>query len=255
MRDLIIVGAGSAARDYLQFVKDINKVSPTFIIKGFIADSGVDIKKLTDGEYDILGTVDGWVPDKNEEFLMGAAEPAAKYVLAGKLKAKGARFATLIHPSAVISEYAEIGEGCIVCPFSKIGANASVGGFVTVDGYIGHDNYIEDFVTLSTGTRLTGYVSVGSGTFFGAMCCVKPHTKIGGNCFVTIGSTVVQDIPDNSYVKGTPEIRTTQNKRKFEGGGGGYNPPSLPPSPPSPHNSTVNFLRTKMCGLPVRRTA
>ena len=54
MRDLIIVGAGSAARDYLQFVKDINKVSPTFNIKGFIADSGVDIKKLTNGEYDIL---------------------------------------------------------------------------------------------------------------------------------------------------------------------------------------------------------
>lgn len=240
MRDLIIVGAGSAARDYLQFVKDINKVSPTFNIKGFIADSGVDIKKLTDGEYDILGTVDGWVPDKDEEFLMGAAEPAAKYVLAGKLKAKGARFATLIHPSAVISEYAEIGEGCIVCPFSIIGANASVGGFVTVDGYIGHDNYIEDFVTLSTGTRLTGYVSVGSGTFFGAMSCVKPHTRIGGNCFVTIGSTVVQDIPDNSYVKGTPEIRTTQNKRKFDGGG---------------YNCRVNFLRTKMCGLPARRTA
>ena len=67
MRYLIIVGAGSAARDYLQFVKDINKVSPTFIIKGFIADSGVDIKKLTDGEYDILGTVDGWVPDQKSE--------------------------------------------------------------------------------------------------------------------------------------------------------------------------------------------
>ena len=27
MKELIIVGAGSAARDYLQFVKDINKVT------------------------------------------------------------------------------------------------------------------------------------------------------------------------------------------------------------------------------------
>ena len=219
MRELIIVGAGSAARDYLQFVKDINAVSPTFNVKGFIADGGVDIRKMTDSEYDILGTVDGWNPGENEEFLMGVAEPAAKYVLAGKLKAKGARFATLIHPLASVNAYSRIGEGCIVCPFSKIGANASVGDFVTADGYIGHDNHIEDFVTLSTGTRLTGYVSVGKGTFFGAMCSVKPHTKIGGNCFITIGSTVVQDIPDNSYVKGTPEIRTTQNKRKFDGGG------------------------------------
>ena len=241
MRDLIIVGAGSAARDYLQFVKDINAVSPTFNIKGFIADSGVDIRKMTNGEYDILGTVDEWNPDGNEEFLMGVAEPAVKYILARKLKSKGAKFATLLHPSAVISEYATIGEGCIVCPFSKIGANAAVGDFVTVDGYIGHDNYIEDFVTLSTGTRLTGYVSVGEVTFFGAMCCVRPHTRIGSNCFITIGSTVVQDILDNSYVKGTPEIMITQNKHKFDGGGG--------------YNCRVNFLRIKMCALPVRRAA
>lgn len=242
VKDLIIVGAGSAARDYLQFVKDINASlsEPKWNIKGFVADSGVDIKKLTDGEYNILGTVDGWQPKENEEFLMGVAEPAAKYILARKLKAKGAKFATLIHPSAIINEYSKIGEGCIVCPFSKIGANAIVGDFVTLDGYIEHDNYIEDFVTLSTGTRLTGYVSVGSGTFFGAMCSVKPHTKIGGNCFITIGSTVVQDIPDNSYVKGTPEIKMTQNKRKLDGGG---------------YSCRVNFLRTKMCGLPVRRAA
>ena len=219
MKNLIIVGAGSAARDYLQFAKDINAVSLTYNIKGFIADSGVDIKKLTDGEYDIIGTVDEWIPNKDEEFLMGAAEPTAKYILARKLKSKGAKFATLIHPSAIINEYSKIGEGSIVCPFSKIGANAVVGDFVTVDGYIGHDNYIEDFVTLSTGTRLTGYVSVGGGTFFGAMCSVKPHTKIGGNCIITMGCTVVQDIPGNSYVKGTPEIKMTQNKRKFDGGG------------------------------------
>ena len=242
MRDLIIVGAGSAARDYLQFIKDVNESLsfPKWKIKGFIADSGVDINSLTNGEYDILGTIDGWEPQENEEFIMGVAEPAAKYILAKKLKSKGAKFSTLIHPSAVVSDYATLGEGCIVCPFSKIGANAAVGDFVTLDGYIGHDNYIEDFVTLSTGTRLTGYVSVGCGTFFGAMCCVRPHTRIGSNCFITIGSTVVQDILDNSYVKGTPEIMITQNKHKFDGGG---------------DNCRVNFLRTKMCGLPVRRAA
>lgn len=243
MRDLIIVGAGSAARDYLQFIKDVTESLsfPKWKIKGFIADSGVDINSLTNGEYDILGTIDGWEPQENEEFIMGVAEPAAKYILAKKLKSKGAKFSTLIHPSAVVSDYATLGEGCIVCPFSKIGANAAVGDFVTLDGYIGHDNYIEDFVTLSTGTRLTGYVSVGCGTFFGAMCCVRPHTRIGSNCFITIGSTVVQDILDNSYVKGTPEIMITQNKHKFDGGGG--------------YNCRVNFLRTKMCGLPVRRAA
>ena len=220
MKNLIIVGAGSAARDYLQFVKDVNAslAEPKWNIKGFIADSGVDIKALTKGEFDVLGTIDGWHPSENEEFLMGVAEPSAKFILAQKLKAKGAEFATLIHPAATVNEYAELGEGCIVCPYCKIGANAKLGSFVTVDGYIGHDNFIEDFVTLSTGTRLTGYVTVGKGTFFGAMCTVKPHTTIGSNCFITIGSTIIQDIPDNSYIKGTPQIKMTENRRKFNGG-------------------------------------
>ena len=68
MRDLIIVGAGSAARDYLQFIKDVNESLsfPKWKIKGFIADSGVDINSLTNGEYDILGTIDGWEPQENE---------------------------------------------------------------------------------------------------------------------------------------------------------------------------------------------
>lgn len=224
MKDLIIAGAGSAARNYLQFVKDVNASlpEPVWNIKGFIADSGVDVESLTGGDFRLLGTIDGWILSEDEEFIVGVAEPHAKRVVVEKLLKKGAHFATLIHPHASVNDYAVVGEGCIVCPFCNVGANARIGNFVTVDGYVGHDNRISDFVTLSTGTRLAGYVSVGVGTFFGAMCAVKPHTRIGENCFITIGSTVVQDIPDNSYVRGTPEVKIKENKCKNNGGGDRY---------------------------------
>ena len=239
MKDLIIVGAGSAARDYLQFVKDVNASlpEPRWSIKGFIADSGVDVENLTCDDFLLLGTIDGWIPSGNEEFVVGVADPHAKRIVVEKLLKKGAHFATLIHPYASVNDYAVIGEGCIVCPFCKVGANARIGNFVTVDGYVEHDNLIGDFVTLSTGTRLAGYVSVGAGTFFGAMCAVKPHTRIGENCFITIGSTVIQDLPDNSYAKGTPGIMVTAN-RKIDGGG---------------YNCRVKFARP--CPLPVLRRA
>lgn len=215
MKNLIIAGAGSAARDYLQFIKDINanSSSPRWNIKGFIADSGVDVESLTNGEYKLLGTINGWIPTDDEEFVIGVAEPSAKKIITEKLLTKGAHFATLVHPTASVNDYASLGEGCIVCPFCKIGANAKVGNFVTVDGYIGHDNCIDNFVTLSTGTRLTGYVCVGRGTFFGAMCTVKPHTKIGKNCFITMGSCVISDIQDNSYVNGTFQTKIKENTK------------------------------------------
>lgn len=221
MTDIIIVGAGSAARDYLQFIKDINKIKPTFNVKGFIADTGVDIKSLTNGEYTILGTIKDWKPTKNEKYIIGVAEPVVKIKLVQTLKNKGASFITLIHPTATINEYATIGKGCVISPYSKIGANAIVKNFVTVDGYIEHDNVIEDFVTLSTGTRLTGYVKVGFATFFGAMCSVRPHTTIGKNCFITIGTTVVTDIKDNSYVKSDYNYTIKQNKITTQMCGGG----------------------------------
>ena len=104
MKDLIIVGAGSAARDYLQFVKDVNASLPElrWNIKGFIADSGVDVESLTGGDYRMLGTVDGWIPSGNEDFIVGVAEPQAKRIVVEKLLKKGAHFATLIHPYASV---------------------------------------------------------------------------------------------------------------------------------------------------------
>lgn len=43
MKDLIIVGAGDTSREILQIAKDINRASPMWNIKGFIADEGLDI--------------------------------------------------------------------------------------------------------------------------------------------------------------------------------------------------------------------
>lgn len=204
MKDLIIIGSGNAAREYLQIAKDINKASPTWRIKGFVSDYGVDIDKLTDGEYHLLGNIKEWTPSENEVFVCSISEPVGKKSVVESLLSRGAKFVDLIHPTARISDYVQVGVGLVMYPYASIGVNSNVGNFVTVSGSIAHDNVIGDYVTLSGGAALSGNVSVGECAFFGAKSIVAPKIKIGNNAFVGIGSVVVTHVKPNVRVFGNP---------------------------------------------------
>lgn len=207
MKDLIIVGAGSSAREYLQFIKDINKVTPTYNVKGFIADTGVDIKLFTNGEYDILGTIVDWKPKENEEYVCSISDPIGKRKVVNMLRERGAVFANLIHPTAIINDYTKIGNGLIMYPHSTIGVNCNIGNFVTVSGEIAHDNVIGDFVTLSGGATLSGHVTADEAAFFGAKSIVAPDIKVGKEAFVCIGSVVIRNVRAGTKVLGNPAKR------------------------------------------------
>ena len=204
MKDLIIVGSGNAAREYLQIAKDVNKVSPTWRIKGFISDYGVDVNKLTNGEYQLLGSIREWVPSDNEVFVCSISEPTGKKSVVESLLSRGAVFVDLLHPTARIGDYVQKGLGLVMYPYASIGVNSNVGNFVTVSGSIAHDNDIGDYVTLSGGAALSGNVTVGECAFFGAKIVVAPKVKIGNNAFIGIGSVVVSNVKPNVRVFGNP---------------------------------------------------
>lgn len=204
MKDLIIVAAGSQAREFLQFAKDINNVTSTWNIKGFIADGGDDIYELTNHEYRILGTIEEWQPKESEEFVVAIAAPDRKKKVVNELVAKGAKFATMIHPTASISDYTKIGKGLVMYPYSSIGVNAEIGDYVTICGTISHDNIVGDYVTLSGGARVSGCVTIGECAFLGAGSCVVPHVKIKENAFVGAGSVVIRNVKADTKVFGNP---------------------------------------------------
>ncbi len=204
MKDLIIVGAGSQAREVLQFAKDINYITPTWNIKGFIADWGDDIPALTNGQYKILGTISDWQPSENEVYVCAINHPPAKRAVVQKLLARGANFTNLIHPSSEIADYVKIGTGCVFYPHTGIGNNCTIGDFVTISGVVAHDNILSNFVTLSGGASTMGHVTVGEAAFLGAKCVIAPEIKIGEESFIGIGSVVVRNVKPKTKVFGNP---------------------------------------------------
>ena len=203
MKDLIIAGAGGFGREALLIAKTLNKLEHRWNIKGFIND----IPDALDGvkcSHSIIGTIKDWQPSDNEVFVMGVSSPAGKERIASILKAKGARFVTLIHPLALISDYVTMGEGCIVGGRSSIGDNAILGDFVNLAGsMVGQDALIGDFSTITGYANITN-AQLGKRVFVGSHAVILNKRKVGDDAYVCAGSIVFNNVKPGIKVFGNP---------------------------------------------------
>lgn len=202
--DLIIIGASGFGREVLQWVKDINKVKKTWNIRGFI-DDNLNALDNFECDYKVVGTIKDWMPRDNERFVMAIANPKIKERISGSMKAKGAIFASIIHPTAFISEFAKVGEGVVMYPNSGINVNTTIGDFVTLlSSGIGHDAVIGDYCTISSYCDITGGVIIGKRVFLGSHATIVPQRKIGDDAYIAAGSVVMTNIKAGTHVFGNP---------------------------------------------------
>ncbi len=207
MHEILIVGAGGFGREVLQWIKDINKLKTTWSIVGFIDDN----LNALDGfacDYKVVGTIKDWQPKVNERFIMAVANPKTKQAIAESMKAKGAKFTSLIHPTAQISDIAQIGEGLVMYPNSVITVNTKIGDFVTLlSSEIGHDAVIGNYSTISSYCDITGGVKLGERVFLGSHVTIVPKRKIGDDAYIAAGSVVISNIKGGTRAFGNPAIK------------------------------------------------
>ena len=115
---------------------------------------------------------------------------------------------TLIHPTAVISQYATIAQGSVVFAGAIINAfaNIGIGCIVNTSAIIEHDCAIGDFTHICPNTALAGGVIIGSKSWVGIGSQIKQLIVIGDNCMIGAGSTVIKNIPDNVTAFGSPAV-------------------------------------------------
>ena len=204
MNKIYIVGAGGFGRELLWWIKDVNKVKPTWEIAGFLDDNLHALDEY-ECDYKVVGTIKDWEPKADEEFALALGSPTLKRKVSKILKDKGAKFATVIHPTAMLSEFAHFGEGFIMFPYSKLSANSLVGDFVTLlSSPIGHDTVIGDYSVISGNCNVVRNVVIGKDVFLAAGVCIAQDVHIGDGAYLGLGSVVLKDVAPGDTVFGNP---------------------------------------------------
>ncbi len=122
------------------------------------------------------------------------------------LMANGVPLVSLVHPTAVVSNFAQIGMGSLICAGAVISVDATLGNAIIVNtsATVDHDCRLADGVHIAPGANLSGDVHVGASSWIGVGACVKQGVRIGSEVMVGAGAVIISDIPDGATVAGNP---------------------------------------------------
>lgn len=205
-KELIIIATGSVAAEITSYIED-SSLSEILTIKGYLEyDDNIEkYYNRFDFRAPILGDIDSYLPQENDYFVLGVANIAFREKVITILKAKGAKFYTLIHPTSVISSSAIIGEGCVIAPFVTIGPYVQLGNFnhLTSYSFISHECKVGDNNVFST-AGICGRVEIGNNNMFYIRSTVIPDIKIGNNITIGAGSVLMKNVKDSQIYFGNP---------------------------------------------------
>jgi sugar O-acyltransferase (sialic acid O-acetyltransferase NeuD family) len=115
-------------------------------------------------------------------------------------KKAGFSFAHVVHPSAVVSASAKLGEGvqimagCVIQTGAEIGADSIINTRASID----HDCTIGESVHIAPGVTLSGNVKVGDRAHIGTGAVIIQNISIGADSLVAAGAVVYRDLPAKS---------------------------------------------------------
>jgi acetyltransferase EpsM len=127
-------------------------------------------------------------------------------VFTDQAAAMGLRFATIVHPTAHVSQASVVGEGAIVGVNVVVAAHAEIGRHVLLNrgSMVGHHTQIGDYVSVLPGANIAGSCVVGRAAYIGMGSIVIDHLSVGDESVVAAGAVVVEDVPANVLVVGIP---------------------------------------------------
>lgn len=123
-----------------------------------------------------------------------------------EIERAGLQFPTLMHPSALVSARAEVGEGTVLNRATVVATHARIGRHVRINRgvLVGHHTTIGDYATLEPGVNVAGFCRIGSHAYLGMGAVVIDGITIGSRSVVAAGAVVIKDVPNNVLVAGVP---------------------------------------------------
>ncbi|CAH1552903.1 NeuD/PglB/VioB family sugar acetyltransferase [Vibrio rotiferianus] len=208
MKQLYIIGSSGHAKVIIDAVEEQGLYS----IAGLIDDFRT-LGEETLG-YAVVGGL-SWLLEKakhNPEttvyaFIAIGANYARKMINDRCAEAPNIKFVNVIHPTASVSKYAVVGDGCFIGAKSVVAVNSTLEEHVIVNhgASIDHDGYLAAYSSLAPLAALAGSVTVQSQTVIGIGAAVLEKRSVAANCVVAANATVIESVEEsNAVMIGSP---------------------------------------------------
>lgn len=205
MMKLLIAGAGGMGREAYQWVKHQQAVNHIWDSIEFLDDNlhSLDGYNLS---HKISCTIDKYTPKENEYIVCAVGDSRTRMEICHALSTRGAQFASIIHPTAIIADSCTLGEGIIICPMAIISADVRIGDFVIVNGhsFAGHDSILEEGCTISGHCNIMGFTYLEEGAFLGGGAQILPGIRVKRYAKVGAGAVVIKNVEEYITVAGNP---------------------------------------------------
>jgi sugar O-acyltransferase (sialic acid O-acetyltransferase NeuD family) len=203
-KKVCIVGTGGFAREALCCLLDI-----------FNAENASDEGQIFFLDHDGKGVKDdllGFLVLQMSEFVasdyqtvIAIGDPKTRQFVVSDLPSDTS-YATLIHPSVVISQWVEIGEGSIITAGCVLTTQIKIGkhSHLNLNTTVGHDVLLGDFFTSATNVSVSGICEIGSRVYFGSNAAIKQGLHVCDDVIVGMGAMVVKSIDSSGTYVGAP---------------------------------------------------
>lgn len=207
MKNLIIMGARGFGREVYNLALRCRGYGVEYKIKGFLDDKS-DALNGYDNYPPIIGTVADYIVEEDDVFTCSIGNFAVKKKYIKILMDKGGKFIPLIHPTAIIHTGCKMGMGPIVFSDVLIGADATLGEFVTVlsSSIVGHDCKVGDYSRIDCNVVCVGSAIVEAEVDVHTSAVIN-KVVVGKGAVVGAGSFVVRRVKENTTVYGNPAIK------------------------------------------------
>ena len=210
MKKLIIIGGYGNGTVVQSTVEDINEVKQEWEILGFLNDN----EKEPINGYPILGPIDKstiskYIKNNDIFFFYSLISVKLNHKFLYKLHDLGIpknRFATIIHPTAVVSKSAKIGYGVCIQPFVSVGPNSTIGNFIQIfaQSLVGHGATLDDYSYVANNACIGADVHLKEGAYLGTNATTLEHITLGKWSITGIGAVVLKNVEDYAKVVGSP---------------------------------------------------
>ena len=208
IRKVVLFGAGGHGRGTLEILRArIAAKLETPEPIGFV-DDDESAQGSVVGGLPVRGSRRWLVENRDPELgiILALASARAKRELDRELSALGFRFASAIHPHALLGAGSPVADGAIVNAGVVTAYDTRIGRHVTVNlgATVGHDCVLGDFCTVAPGVNITGHVRIGVGAEIQTNATLVPGITVGAWSEVGPGAVVLRDVEDGAFVFGNP---------------------------------------------------